>query len=491
MKRPYCTALCILLSVCLTGTWGEDLVVSVEPTLICSQPPLEIDPNLDPNITLRTFCAYHQTTASGQTPGQRRTWNMVLDRFGDLGAVPVTRLRWWGTYKGWRKDTLPTNQPMAWHISFWSSGSVTWDPYPFPEKLIHLLEIPTDRVPLQHVGQLELGTSFPQSCFQYDLALEPNEWFLSDPLPSEGKSCWLSITAVYPEGATSNNRWGWLTRPSPWFEPAKNTSPYDDGPSTERDLFPGLLSSLQNTRMGCDRAYNVAFELFTESPWILWNQSFKSLRHWPWTVGEMSQVLSTSDGRIPQREVADDWLLDTTEPITAISWYGSYLDYGLESCVCVPAPERRRPDYFQLSIYANAVSDDPVDHNHPGDKIWEVLAHDYDERWVGYARQANGDPNEAVFRYTVQLPESVALAHEYIGQRLWFSIAAGYYEPVDFLPTHWGWTRRSFDFGIGASWIDHRLRMMPEWRRLADQEWQPVDMAFTLYTIPTSSLSER
>lgn len=95
-----------------------------------SQPPVEIDPNLEEEPTL---CGWHETARSTEQSGETRQWRMDADDFHCLGAMPVTRIRWWGGYKAWKKIELPESQPELWHITFWANqveGVSREDHYP-------------------------------------------------------------------------------------------------------------------------------------------------------------------------------------------------------------------------------------------------------------------------------------------------------------------------------------------------------------------------
>ena len=66
------------------------------PSLVWSQSPIEIDPNI---MQEPVFCGWNESARSIERTGQMRQWRMDADDFQSLGLTPVTRVRWWGGYK--------------------------------------------------------------------------------------------------------------------------------------------------------------------------------------------------------------------------------------------------------------------------------------------------------------------------------------------------------------------------------------------------------
>jgi hypothetical protein len=235
----------------------------------------------------------------------------------------------------------------------------------------------------------------------------------------------------------------------------------------------------------------MCFELLTEVPWILWDLPFGGIRDWPWYADEMADALhQENDELLELRVVADDWLCERRDPIVAISWHGSYLDYGYEACQCEQAPEPRRPDYFLLAIHTSLPPGGLESYEHPGEKIWEYAAHEYDEVLVGYDKNPEGEPNEPVFRYSVRLPDEAWFRQTEPETVYWFTVTPVFAEPVAGRPYRWGWTNHPRAFGGGALFVDYRLRMVPFWQAVRDPEDQAVDMSFEFFTVPLAELEK-
>ena len=167
------------------------------------------------------------------------------------------------------------------------------------------------------------------------------------------------------------------------------------------------------------------------------------------------------------------------DPVFAVSWQGSYIGYGYEPSDCNEVDESLRPDYFKLSLRTPA--DVPANDGNPGELVWEYLAYDYDEVLVGYDRNPEGRPNEPVFSYSVRLPEEAWFHQEHLDQKYWFSVVAVYKARLDEIQYPWGWTNCPNTFGATAISVTGG-GSSPE--MLYDQTGGPVDMSFTLFTLP-------
>jgi len=451
----------------------------IPPFLIWSRPPIEIEPNVDmPPV----FCGWSEPARSTEQIGNRRQWRMDADDFRRIGPIPVTRIRWWGGYKAWTSPEPPESQPIAWHIGFWANQIEGIDQREvFPERMVWSLEIPAERIHFEPVGHIEFPQKQPDMCFLYEVLLEPEEWFHQVAYESNEDIFWISITAIYPADVEAKNLWGWITRPHLWGNGAVMPAIMGEWPTYDERLFPGRIYPIENSLLcGWNQAYDMCFELLTEHPWGKWDQSFMGLRDWPYSEDQVSFAIDDEVGNIQvERRVADDWLCERIDPVVAISWQGSYIGYGYEAYNCDQVEEPRRPDYFILSLRmpTNVSAQD----GNPGELVWEYLAYDYDEVLVGYDRNPEGQPNESVFRYSVRLPEDAWFRQENLGQTYWFSVVAVYRARLDEIQHPWGWTNRPHMFGSTAISIT-RDGSVPE--PVYDQAGEPVDMSFTLSTVP-------
>jgi len=146
-----------------------------------SQPPIEWDPV---NTPPPTYCGWDEPSQypydDPQHPGL--LYKVVADDFRCLGNAPITSIHWWGSHLGWQEPTLPPQpQPNYWLVSFWSNvpagaGGV---PYSYPSVLLRQIQIDPSRVTIDWVGRdfFPSPIIFPESCFQYQVYLNPSEYF--------------------------------------------------------------------------------------------------------------------------------------------------------------------------------------------------------------------------------------------------------------------------------------------------------------------------
>jgi hypothetical protein len=456
-----------------------------EPHVKWSQRLVEIGPNADPNVP-PVFCAWNEPARSTESSGGMRQWRMDADDFHCLGPIPVTRVRWWGGYKGWTQPEPPVVPPVAWHIGFWANqveglGGVDL----FPERLVWAVEIPFERVHFEPVGLAEFPQKFPEICFSYEVQLEPAEWFHQGDFVSNGGVFWLTVTAIYAPDATPVNMWGWTTRSPVWGRGGVMPAIMGDWPDYDERLFPGRIYPIENASLcGESRPCDMCFELLTEQPWVAWDRPFTGLREWPHYQDEPSGGISIRGEEAFSRVVADDWRCESNTPIVAAAWSGSYVGFGYEACACEEGTVLPPPDYFLLTIRANSEPTDEMPYCHPGEVLWEYRSYDYDEVLTGYDRNPPGEPNEPVYRYTVALPEDDWFRQIAPGSLYWFTVAAVYADPLPKIVPSWGWTNHRHAFEVGALAIDYTEPGVPQWRSLRDPEDHPVDMSFTLYTLP-------
>ncbi len=201
---------------------GSNLVKPLASHTKWSQPPVEVDPNSD----IPTYCGWDERSYKSDL---ETYWKTAADDFRCLGNMPVTSIRWWGSYYGWEWSsaygTLPSLLPDAWWIGFWSNVPTNAPPhywaYSYPDELLHSITIPAYRVNFNEVGSDEYYEYYPYDiCYQYDVELEPNEVFWQGDYNdvTEDNIYWLSIVALYNIDIYPQYLWGWKTRPWHWMD---------------------------------------------------------------------------------------------------------------------------------------------------------------------------------------------------------------------------------------------------------------------------------
>jgi len=484
-----------------TGQGGvgevEDYLVYIGPlkvdNLKWSQPPIELNP------TARTpvYCGWDELSRVKLGMPFEFCPPLAADDYRCLGEMPVTSVHWWGSYEGWDGPEPPQVTPISWNISFLNNipagGTANFSQ---PERVLRYIQVPADRVHIGKIGQDQFPQKPSDTCFQYTLSLEPDEYFWQGDYLDQTQDdvFWLSIQAVYPQGADLSNSWGWKTRPMPWMDDAVRHK------TVWGDPFPQCVwDPIKDPQWA--RGVDMAFELDTEPAWVKWQQPFTSLRHWPHYEDEQSI------GTIPfgigdptiTRLVADDWRCDTNTPVTAAVWWGSYIGYPYKPCessLMLPM-KPPGPAYFLLTIWSDVPANPgvPDSFSHPGQGLWQYKAYDYDEVLVGFDKhyrytqppfQAQG--YEPVFRYSVRLPKDDWFHQEDVNDIYWFSVVA-VHSGITPPQYRWGWTNHKHVFN------DNAVAGVPAtpgpppypfwtWEELYDQAGASCDMSFMLLTRP-------
>lgn len=463
-----------------------------------SQTPIERNPLAKTPI----FCGWDEPAYASQAAGADVTvWKLVADDFRCFGSMPVTSIRWWGSYLEWDNTPPPSSgRPSAWHIIFWNNNPPdNFYDYSRPSGPLWQVTVPAERVSESYAGFDAFPGKPTDTCFQYAVELKPDEYFRQEQYldRTQENVFWMSITARYPDNQVPTYPWGWKTRPQPWLDNAIRITIQRNDIGDNVLLVPGAIEPIESSQI-CQRRepYDLAFELGTDSGFIKWEQPFSNIRHWPYYEGEKSQAtaVSTSGDRslLPEdivRQVADDFPCMDSQPITAAVWWGSYIGFDYAACVCEDLKTKPiQPSYFLLSLWtdhAENASGAGSLVGRPGEKIWEYRAYDFDEVLVGYNHLPNATPaspgGEPVFRYSTAIPKEVRFTPKAENHVCWFGVAA-VYEIGSGAPVYaWGWTNHAHVFGRHAVAYDVSDSARALYTTLKDVNGVGEDMAFMLF----------
>lgn len=441
----------------------EESFVALPPTehLKWSQPPVETDPALETPV----FCGWGQSAyVSKVSQYSTGTWYLSADDFRCLGDMPVTSVHWWGSYQGWNDGTAPSVKPASWRIGFWSNAPAD-SRYRFsrPNELLWAVTVASSRVQEEWAGYDAFPQMTSDTAFRYTVDLETPEYFNQGRYvaSTQDRTFWISITAVYTGSPSPTYPWGWKTRPEPWADGAITAQFRTDEILAGFVLDPTTAQPIANSLL-CERldTYDLAFELDTDPAYIKWEQAFTDLRNWPYYEDEQSLATGTTTVTA-RRIVADDWRCTTSQPVTAIAWWGSYVGYGYlpEECQQMTTPQT--PDYFLLSLWSDVPSSDPSNsrgYGYPGRKLWEYKADSFDEVLVGFDRDAASQGYEPVYRYAVRLPEDSWYRQDGQNSVLWLSVQAVYRSSQSIIYP-WGWTNHAY-----GAWDLGGLAPLAHWK---------------------------
>ena len=475
------------------------------PDLKWSQPPIEYDPT-EPEPR---FCGWDEVSF---TDDPNQWWRIAADDFRCFGSMPIDSIHWWGSHWDWDGDDPPDaagiDPPiLAWRIGFWSNmpadptgGDPCWSR---PEMLLWQVQIPANRVQVERVGvdQHPYNEYFPETCFQYYVDLEEEEVFWQEEFLADTQDdvFWLSIAAIYDpcDMVYIDYPWGWKTRPWSWMDDGVVFEVYDENPEEGMVIDP---CSNPMYPLEWDESYDLAFELDTDPNWIKWDQPFTGIRQWPHYEDVESWMEWWPEGITHLTVAADDWQCQGPLPVTALAWWGSYLNYEYQPCNPDFATRPEKPAYFDVSIWTD-VPADPCDQimpwSHPDQIVWQYDAYNYDEVLVGYDKHPHDPcfpipgPHEPVFRYTARIPQEEWFWQDPNEDTVyWLSIVAVYEQHY---PEYvWGWTNHQHAYNDDAvqtpEMIDPDPAIPWQWNEIYDQTGASADLSFTIYTDPTIKL---
>lgn len=452
-----------------------------------SQPPIPINPQFQPTAP-PIFCGWDEPSYS-YYEGEE-FYRVAADDFRCFGSMPVTSVHWWGSYLGWTNEIPPYEQPYGWKISFWSNARAGAQGVPFsrPVRLLHTVDVPFDRVSWQWVGydKSNIQNDIEDSCFQYNVNLSADEWFWQQQYldVTHDQVFWISIVALYdipdePTGVVNAHVWGWKTRPWHWMDDAITMDVLQ--PMVPPLVVDPELSGITPLE-GIEGSVDLAFELDTDPNWIKWQQPFGSDPSFEFYQDVPSMGMDDGQGNIMFHQVvADDFICERRTPVSAVTWWGSYLGFDYQACQLTGIARPIPPAYFLITVWTDvpAGADPNYSFSHPGTLLWEYKAYNYDEVLIGYDFPL-GDP-EPVFRYTARIPQAQWFCQREVNGVFWVSVVAVYTSDY----THqWGWTTHERVMPPP----DAAVAMTPTFPGYSYEMLLPggpdVDMSFVLWTEP-------
>jgi hypothetical protein len=389
---------------------------------------------------------------------------IVSDDFSSTAAGLLAGITIWGSWEG---DILPKDHPS--NMTF--DVSIRADNAGVPGNLLWSQQFSKSAFSMEALDGAPEGFYDPNAdtysasnhtkVYKYDLRVDSSKSLSIAGTPANPKVYWLSVQTevVLVPGSMGAARFGWKT---------------------------------SKVRVGNGACWVQAYEPYSGS----WNGL-----EYPWSHPSRSQPMDmafaislgpqvTAGNVAVQELVADDWQCQSLSPVTGLAWWGSYQGYACSFC-SVPGSQVEpplRPDYFLLSIWSDVPNPNPADpsqFSHPGTKLWEYEARDYTETLVGLDKHPHGDPNEAVFRYSVRLPEANWFRQPTVRGIYWLSIVA-VYQMSGQPPYPWGWTNHTHQFNDDA--VKGTPLSSPSgawtWQPLRDQTGVSEDMSFMLFSEP-------
>jgi hypothetical protein len=390
---------------------------------------------------------------------------VVADDWECTTGLPITHVRWWGSYEHWMETTgqqvdPPQIRPIGFKLSWheYNAGPPS-QPGPLIAEVLctNFTEQWYGAVPVWHEPSL----------FEHEYVYDQD---LTDLWPQEvGQKYFLDIQAVYDTAPLY--KWGWKNSEVQRYDDAVIS--YDHGEHWS-ELFWPSGHPLQGQSM------DMAFELWstaqptptptptpTATPADKWVQP-------PNMIDGFNVHSWESD--YPTPIVADDWLCTSTLPVTRITWWGSYIGWMEDTNQPVPPP----PDHPIFRIERYQYKPGPP-YSMPGTLIDQEFCDLFSEEWYGAVPR--WDAGQAAPKYEHEFIYHQILPAPMLqdqGTTYFLSISAIFEQAP---PYPWGWKNSA------NHWNDDAVISYDDgnsWEELLWPEGHPLypssmDMAFLLW----------
>ena len=226
---------------------------------------------------------------------------------------PVTGFQWWGSFDGWTQPLLPSDLPLAFHVTIWTDGSG------HPDTLVW------EKFCTNWTWNVAGYNSDPRgladdTCFQFTCLLSQDQWF--HPTLSKDKdgasiptTYWLSISVLYDTTvSTPPYPWCWATRPHFFNNGAVQIASVTAGGASTSTWPPSLGSHwISGTQIENPEGtvWDLAFELLT-------NQGSSAnvadlapvYRFWSDKLGTHFYTISEAEKDALIRDYPDTWTFE-------------------------------------------------------------------------------------------------------------------------------------------------------------------------------------
>lgn len=341
-------------------------------------------------------------------------------------------------FGSWSND-VPVNPLPTFKVSFWNDvpasptnysrpGQQLWE-YAFPPGTYRMTELITPQ------GEWWLtppdDAKFPgdRNCVEVSLTVPPESAFYQLGTPALPRVYWLVVQAEWPDQMRPGF-FGWKTSPSHWNDAAVwAAGQVSPNPAWNELLYPPRhpLAGRQVDLAFILEGYTRIYELKWSQPPITSNAP-ASFNGWnELSVYRASQI------------VADDWVCLTTNPVTDVHWWGSFVGWTSTN------PPAQMPDAFVITLWTDVPAGAQNPFSHPGTNIWLYRCTNYACYFAGWDWDpCNPDrPPEACFKFECDLAQEFRQLGP--SNIYWVSIAAEYHD--QWVTNAWGWKTRPRDPG--------------------------------------------
>jgi hypothetical protein len=363
---------------------------------------------------------------------------LLADDFRCTTPGPLTNITIWGS---WRYDEFPFNPSnVVFTLSIHSDIPANPNPYSLPGPTLWWRTFTPGAYKCTvyatdlHEGWMDPPANYTPNadwtCYQYDFNIPTNLAFRQLGTPQQPVVYWLDVQANVLLGE-QGYKFGWKTSITNWNDAAvwtMGSEPYN-GPWNPL-LYPPT-HPYANSNIDLAFRLNGSTEALYEVKWsqppVLATNGFNGWNQY--------SVYDTT------MWVADDWACTTTNPVTDIHWWGSFIGWS------EPTNPPAVPDAFDIRFWTDVPA--PIGgFSHPGALLHQITCTNFTWHFVGWdfdPRNPNLPP-DACFLF-----EQDFRTNEWFYQNpasgtniYWVSIAAVYYFGPN-VEYPWGWKSRPRD----------------------------------------------
>lgn len=238
---------------------------------------------------------------------------IVVDDWQCEDDRPVTGFQWWGSFDGWTQPQLPSQLPLAFHITIWTDGSDR------PDTLIWEKFCTNWTWNVAGYNSDPRGLS-ADTCFQFTCLLSQDQWF--HPTLAMDKNgvptpavYWLSISVLYDTTAsTPTYPWGWTTRPHNFNNTVQQISSVSMSAGTTSTWPPSLGSrwlSGSRIEVPAGSTWDFAFQLLTNEGSSANDSALAPVyRFWSEKLASHFYTISEEEKDRIIRDYADTWTFE-------------------------------------------------------------------------------------------------------------------------------------------------------------------------------------
>lgn len=411
--------------------------------------------------------------------GQAAIWNPAMpvsaaDDWVCYSTNPVTKIRVWGSFKGWLSSQPPPVVPLGFMVSFWTDVPAgETNKYSHPGQRLYIY-CATNYTMSFSGWEVDPRNSELEACFVFDIFLPPENYFYQ-PGPL-GTVYWLSLEASYQQGIPSEY-WGWKTRPRSPTSPAPDAAVYWEGDGPWLPIvWPGSDPTTNQ--------WDLAFELVSE-----YTTQFQKWSQGPdLTTNGMDVNMIVTRPASAGRIAADDFLCDSPGFITNIVLWCSWSN----DVVSVPLP------VLYVGIYPDVPAGVGAPYSMPGgNPLWErvfyptsyvheVYRTKINEWWFTPPEQRLFPGDHTCYKITIPISRQDAFYQTGTPQRpeiYWLVVQANLteWQQLGFL----GWKTSAASWNDAAVWAAGTMPGSPVWQELLYPPGHPkagsrVNLAFQL-----------